>query len=367
MPRARLRRRHLVQISIVMVIGWITPLLQTTPASAGVNTNLSCYGAWAADLPDTNTWGVSGTSVGVHVGANANFGGIGTQLGLSNLANGSPYVDVLEARSGTGAGWQTSYWLKDPSSDKYIVFNQAAGNSIGYQWGYKNSFPGTAALDWNPIVSDHLQHGGLVGPQTNFSPCAGTGYMFDYGKVHYGLGTSYTILGNAVALTNQYQLQSQYNQFWSQWALEQAMYLSKNVATMGNLRMYFAWKNGTHTGPVYPYQNSFSVPGASSSACGYDGCQFHLSNLSYMVMVWNIFGLDVGVAIPTSSIAQPLLNTETHTYCADVNNPVCGSISLHLYQTVENNHSRTTGQVNSYGVDYRVGTNTQLGLLGFTY
>ncbi|MFC1610654.1 hypothetical protein ACFL6C_06835, partial [Myxococcota bacterium] len=354
-------------------------LLSALPARGAPN-DLTChYGSM--DVPPEETWtAISGDDVSVEVGISDLFGGVAVRLSLINNATPASKVNVLEARSAAGAGWQTSYLGGVPAGgpllddDIIAVFNQAAGNVAGYQWGFDNDYlvsvNGIAALEWNTLASDHYHPNRDFGTTVAQSPCGDvTGsYIFDDGKLLLGMATIATLHGAAIGMTNIYSLRAQVDQFWTDYAVEQAFYLSKQVASMGVLRVYLRGLSGWYEGPITPAED-YAIAHARGACDPVDeSCAYQIdADLAYAVFVWNIMGLDVGVAInmPTDPIVtdwvRAHLNMVKSIYCLDTTDHSCGSIDWHTVIT----HSITTttfaaGETREYAVAYYVGTLEQL-------
>ncbi|MGE6758251.1 hypothetical protein ACQKGO_09590 [Corallococcus interemptor] len=327
-----------------------------------LQTQLNCLppSDWAWAPPATVNVGLIASQVTSVVGLSDSIGGVGVKLELVNNQYPTQYVNVVEDRSAAGAGWQTSYIIQDwPGGVGNIVFNQAAGNSLGGQWGYTNlyAFSGSTinAMDWNPLVADHIHETGAA-----FSPCQDTGYVFDDGQSNITGALVSTAAGSVVRWTNAYSYRARMNQSWPKWSAEQALYLKKNVASMGDLRIYL--RNGsTVHGPIRPV-NRFSIPGAT---CSQDkGSHCNTGAYDYAVLVWTIFGVDVGIAIPNLSDGVSL-NMEEETYCPDANDLTCGNINFHAWTVVPSTNI-LAGSVRTVSRDYYIGTLPQLAALGYT-
>ncbi len=332
----------------------------------GLNTTLTCSGI-PLSPPVTERWTEKGKDVSVRFGVNHTIGGVGVEFALINNAVPTGIVNVLEPRSAGGAGWQTAYWFIDPGTKRIIVTNQAAGNSTG-QWGYNTTFSGMAATSWNPLWSDHY-HDGPTFADTSIptSPCNKDGYMFDEGALTLTSDLLPTAHGDAVSVTNRYWLKSTVSQFWSSWALEQAFYLNRTIANQGNLRVYLRGKkNAWKEGPIKP-QADYTVKNGSGSCSG-TGCDYGISReLAYGVLVWNIFGLDIGVAINVEQNNGPVhLSVDKLPYCGNANDLDCGNIAWHSYINFVNNYTFPKGEERSYPITYTVGTIDQLEDLGFS-
>ncbi len=176
---------------------------------------------------------------------------------------------------------------------RQILFNQGAGNSREGQWGYGNRYSGLTALDFNPIWSDNIHQGGDPNSNDTTSPChtpAPNGYKFDHGRLQISMAAVPTpSRGNAVMLTNEYTYQHQVSQYWSRWYAEQAFYLNKAVARAHNLRVFV-----THTDDTKEQIDPFNGldPQAREFLWGKG-----FPSIKYAVLVWNIKGQDIGVAI----------------------------------------------------------------------
>ncbi|RKH51740.1 hypothetical protein D7W81_40325 [Corallococcus aberystwythensis] len=328
-----------------------------------LDTRLTCNVPFNDAPPATLNAGLIASQVTSVVGLSDTMGGIGVKLELVNNQYPTQYVNVVESRSAAGAGWQTSYIVGDwPGGVNPIVFNQAAGNSLGGQWGYTNSYAATAsaihALDWNPLVSDHLM-GAL--PPITFSPCSGTGYVFDDGQAHITgtlLGTS---AGSVIQWTHAYSLRARMAQTWPWVRAEQALYLQKSVAAMGDLRIYLK-KGSTVHGPIRPV-NRFTIPDADCNP-NYPGSGCNAFGYNYAILVWNIFGTDVGILIRNLE-AGISLNMEETTYCQDATDLTCGNINFHVWSDLQSQNI-SAGMVRTVSQDYVIGTLPQLAAMGYT-
>lgn len=330
-----------------------------------VDLSLTCGTGHNTALPVTDAWSISGSNVSARVGVNRNFGGIGVELTLSGTSQISNGINVVESRSGAGAGWQTSYWGLDVPTNHIYVMNQASGNSTNSQWGFHNGFANMAQTLWNVLPSDHYSPDGTFGDTSiGTSPCNNNATSFDYGKLAFELGRRSTSVGTAVSIKNQYALHAKIAQNFSRWGLEQALYLNSKVARDNNLRAYFVGKNGWKEGPISLWKD-FSISHGSGS-CESNKCDYGITDVAYAVLVWNINGVDVGVAIPsTKGMIVSMGKTEYCTNSADI---TCGNIAIHNYLDLkESGFHANVGAERIYGVDYSVGTPAELRALGYQY
>lgn len=340
--------------------GVCVPAFVDPPIPAIESTTLTCDFPWAEALDSNVQVGVGGSDVTSVVGIDNRFGGVGAKFELLNNQSPGNWVNVLEARSGAGAGWQTSFLIEDwPGGAGIIVFNQAAGNSTGYQWGYGNGYSEDGqnifATGWNPLYSDHIH--GVPGAH---SPCATSGYVFDDGAVAILGALVDTPHGSVVAWKNLYRYRSRVDQAWKSWSAEQAFYLSRGVARMGGLRLFLR-RGTTMDGPFAPY-DPYTIPGALCDQV--NGSHCNAGPYDYVLFVWNVFGLDIGVAIPVQGGIS--MNLETVTYCSDAGDDACGNINFHSWLPTGNQTSFATGEVRTLSQVYYVGTLPQLAELGYT-
>ncbi len=326
--------------------------------------------AWSA-LAATDFDFRQGTDVRVDVGIAREYGGVGVLLGLNG-------VNVLEPRSAAGGGWQTSNVIVDGSSaspTQYILFNQGAGNSRDYQWGYRNTYSGLSALEFNPLWSDNVHPYSNTATSSPTSPCApANAYLFEHGKGQISMALGATQgHGNAVMLINQYTYQSQADQSWARWSSEQALYLSKSIAKSSNLRIYLKGKEGWIE-KVDPFNINIggkhgkrNVDANCKTNCGDN---WVVPKLEYAMFVWNIRGLDVGVVVVGpdqggSGFVGNINRVDNGFQCNDGSDQ-CGVIDWHTYLYDAANVSIPNGKVRTFGADYRVGTLQQLADWGYT-
>jgi len=325
------------------------PLRVTIPASGGfvdvwwkfnagqspsepANQWLTCNVKGIAILPTTMSESWSGSEASVTLGANQDFGGVLTSFRIANNLNHSS-VDVLDARSSAGAAMQTAFMMLDKNTNRIIVANQAAGN-MAQQWGFRGVFLHLVQTDWSPIFSDHYHPHASWAEKVNTSPCYHGGYRLHDGQLSLTGETVPSSSGNVIRLTNQYTLRALMNQSWQWFAAEQAFYLSRQVARTNNLRIYLAGAKQWSEGPIKPV-DTYSLTHAAGS-CPDDRCTFHVDWLSYGLLVWNIGGQDIGVAIrrPDGKPFQAQLNLTKNVECqAAVQGDICGNIEWHSYIT----------------------------------
>ena len=336
--------------------GTCAPAFADAPAPTEFQVGLTCDYGWALPLDARGQATMAGAGISSVVGLDDRFGGVGAKFALRNNAFPDSWVDILEPRSGAGAGWQTSFLVDDAAGGAgIIVFNQAAGNGVSSQWGYGTTFvedgQNIHATTWIPLASDHIHT--VAG---GHSPCLSTGYVFDDGAVDIAGAGVETPHGTALAWRNRYRYRSRTNQSWAGWSAEQAFYLSRSVARAAGLRLYLV-RGTTRHGPFAIY-DAFTIPEASctDSFCntpGYD----------YAVLVWNIHGLDIGVALPVGGGTS--INLEQTTYCTNPADDACGNINFHSWVVRDRPAAYAMGSVREASQVYYVGTLSQLADLGF--
>lgn len=308
---------------------------------------------------------IKGSDVAVNLGISSDFGGVGVKFEIVNLRDHPTQpLDVLEARSAAGCGWQTAFHLHDPFGKQNIDFNQAAGNSVAYQWGYNNDYDELAAFHWNPVPSDATSARGATSPFDN--NC----YLFEDGRLHIGTNTIYTRSGTVVDITNQYCLRSRVDQYWDWWAAEQAFYLNKRIARERNLRVYLVGASRLWSeGPILPYDNYVVKNGQSScdpKVVKQDGCGSQTDSLSFALFIWDVFGMDIGVAIiPPNESCYGHLNMCRNIYGPIDTDDSNGSIDWHTVVAVNSPVRFPAGSERPYHVRYIVGTVGQLADLGY--
>lgn len=127
---------------------------------------------------------------------------------------------------------------------------------------------------------------------------------------------------------------------------------------MGALRLYLK-RGQTQHGPLAPF-DLFSIPGAACDSV--NGSHCNAGAYDYALFVWNILGLDIGIAIP--NLLAVSMNLETVTYCGVASDDACGNINFHAWLD-GGDGSYATGEIRTVGQVYYVGTLEQLADLGY--
>lgn len=345
------------------------------PQNAPLNQNLACGSPLDINsvLPVTHTVSLAGTGFAVEFGLNNNYGGVISKFKLSKLGSGGGSADVIEARSTAGGGIQSGYSIYPYSpAGTSILFNQGVGNSLGRQWGFGSTLISGSSptsnyvnsSDWTPIYNDtYSSPSGTAG----VSPCEPPNQytnIFDDGALDFATAQVSTNAGTAVLMTHQYSWRSRVNQYWKLQYHYHALYLSRSVARMGNLRMYVHYPSGVD-GPIYPH-DSMASPTNAHTFCGNSTVVYCThSSSDYIVLVWNIFGTDIGVVVQMTGGGAQLRLEKNKPYCADSNNDSCGEIDIQVVSPNNIDAVFLQSSIRSYPVNYRIGTIPQLEALGF--
>jgi hypothetical protein len=333
--------------------------------SCAIKTGLTCNYQWDAIPIVSHELVEVGDPLMVKMGFSDSFGGIGVELELSDRNNSARKVNVLEARSGGGAGWQHSALIYAYDGN-VLLANQAVGNSVHYQWGYNSNllysqtgeFNLLSADKWVPNYPDSFS---LVGS----SPCMpnNSGLFFDYGKPSIRSWTEKTEKGSIVRITKSYSLRSAIDQFWSNYTSMEALYLNLSAARETDLKMYVVG-NGWIDGPIRPYEFIDQLPHAQRIDNSSITRTFHYGpEANYSVLVWNIDGVEVGLV--SFFTAGAWIRLEKEAYCIDPNDDKCGNINHIFSNEVYQDAVFNKDSIRTYHYDYIIGTLPQLFELGY--
>lgn len=420
----RLKPIHVILPRIFTAIGaasLISNAYATDPApNCSQTTHIGNYDPLPVALPDGTSLiqsrTIQGTNVSLTIKLSNLYGGIGVGFELNG-------VNVLETRAATGAGWQTSTQIGEIDTEfgreKGVhVFNQAAGNSDVGQWGYPIAYTSPTDLtsaQSSPLMTDAYvlwdyskPNPPTVKSKTNQSPCTSSSVMFDRGRQEISMGLGATSgHGNGILVTNQYTYLHQTQpsapppqtqpQPWTRWVAEQAFYLNKSVANKNNnnLRIYLAYDDGRKI-PINPFTDLAFDPNHPYQS------RNEFFDLKYAVLVWNISGQDIGVAIDArgtvpACLGSPEPNCRTNQGVSEItkfhgslerqdNNfgvlpdpndnkktvacmagtDYCGVFAWHTYMRELANVTFTPGTSTSVATNYRIGTLQQLADWGYT-
>jgi hypothetical protein len=357
-------------LAVCITAGWVS-------AAVAQGSNLTCAKAWG-DIPTTtDVVEMAGSAVKFKYGISRDFGGVGVELQLTNLAYPTQSVGILEGRSAAGAGWQWSQVITGiGGASPNVLTNQAAGNSLGSQWGWSNNTSGACtasncyvnATNWAPLYRDSLDGAGN-------SPCPtapGNSWAWDAGKFDMAAQpVPISGLGQAITFTRLYTVTATEDQYWAHVRGFEAHYFRRKTARDADLRMFVKMKDGSTLGPLRPYDAWPSSPylTAKTLSAPATGAWSEINRpIDHIVLIWNIFGLDVGIAIRNLQDRATIRMVE-NTYCTVAGNDECGSIDLITYQPAIDNPSSVkifpVGATRTSQVDYHIGTKAQLQALGY--
>lgn len=319
--------------------------------------------------------------------------------------------------------------------------NSAENWGFGSDW-INGPNIGMAQKAWTPLYSNDVETGTGSGVVANQSPCYHSGMRFGNGRAsHLPSYSTDTVSGRSVLhLASSYTYRTVGDQSWTSGSTEQAMYLLRSATRAASLRIYFVdQKDQKLLGPVTPYELFPKLPftydggGASpinvvkvwcssatrSQACNYydsldsktpaasvppqtfaelgfasnevstlncsadltAGCFFKTLPTKYAVMVWNVAGNDIAMAIHgTLDIAQSstptlisdhfsgVLNLREMVLCRLQNkdgsvNDKCGSVQWHSVFNLPDNYKLPNGHDIHEHLYYDVGTPEQISAL----
>ncbi|RLD09758.1 MAG: hypothetical protein DRI44_07750 [Chlamydiae bacterium] len=358
-----------------LLIVFVLLLQQFTARSEGLNSDTWIYNPmdYPSDIESLVITGGISSDIEVKIGLSKKMSGITAGLSLNG-------VNVIAGKSAAGAAWQTSYLVKDPANNDIYVFNQAAGNSTPFSWGYTNYFvktPGISLANTNWVLNyaDHKHPKGDFGSSEVLCPGYGyTSIAVDEGRERIDLSKIPVLAGNVIKIKNSYLHKAVVNQSWSAFSLEKAFYMNRQVAHDKDLNVYLGYYDGSSTNiyKVYLGGADYSVPSniVYQEQTVPNKSYKIKSGLQYAVFVWQISGKKIGVAIdiPNSlpfSFDGAHLNMERTAYGSNPNDYSNGNISFHPWIVNKAPATFHQGDVNDYYMNYYVGTPEQLGELGY--
>ncbi len=293
------------------------------------------------------------------------FGGVGTSLVLNGGRGES--INIIEGHSAGGAGWQTSFFGLDPSTNHIYVFNQGAGNS-DQQWGVEGSMVGLSHSQWIPLYSDHYHDGPTFeAPSIGTSPCPrlNNALFVSQGRNQFLTSTRAMPNGSILpSIENRFTMMARAPQKWSWWQAEQAMYLGLKEAVQNDLRVVFIGKEKAWTKVIQPttYEgftsDSFQQGGCKTAK----NCWLHSADVDSIVLIYNVGGeeMAVGIRRPNALPFQVELNIQDSPYgCPELGNPVCGNVNVHFWQAPDAFKPEplvlAAGETRVYAMTYVVG------------
>jgi hypothetical protein len=331
------------------------------------------------DYPHTADPGVShqitatGSQIGVTYGVNQTFGMVGTSFALTENSSGKT-IELCEARSAAGAGWQHSEIITS-YEDNDLIFNQAAGNAVGYQWGYrttirrhqKPSLASMKATRWLPCYSDTI-NGNPV------SPCTDGSARFNRCVINV-TAASFSIAGRGqcVNLTHKTTYKANISQNWKRHFSMHAYYMKRKEARAADMAIFMKGADGWQAGPIFPCdrwtasdlmdlngvkRGTYDTPpwGGSWSTINPD-----VEQITVLVTIgntragWGIKNLPSGLSIRMAETV----------YGSNPNDDEDGSIDIITFWPPEDHVAWRAGAERSYEQTLCIGTRDQLQALGF--
>ena len=352
-----------------------------TPATTDVSTKLNCGMDPLIIPPATHLLSAQGDEAGVKAGFTSTLGGVGMSFQLINPLRPNAPLDVTEARSAAGAGWQFASVATFPWGNQ-LLSNQSAGNSdFRDQHGYEanvvtdstNRGSWLHQSAWTPHFSD-------TDNVLAKSPCEPykDSVTVSNGAVNISMVPVATKTGTIISARHQYSLYHPKDESWTEWYNQTAFYMSLQVATQNNLRMYVgSQKSQWSAGPLYPGKSDFETQtvtdengvrhDTTSLVSGFNFINKDFTDADYFVFVWQVEGRDIAV-VNYGALDGTINKSIGWPYCGDTNNSVCGSLALY---TTDKKWASTKyptfrkGSTNTFTTKYLVGTPEQVEALGF--
>lgn len=351
-----------------------------------INQKLTCdFAPGIPPVTDSHTF--AGSAASLRVSINRDLGGIPSKVEIINNARPDKPLNIVHADGSPDVSWQTTTAGR-PTNDpnRLVVHNQAAGSSWGASGVYENDPRGLRQVDWSPLFSDHMIDLGAGTPDIRTSPCAGNSYQSLYGQTQF---LNQPRANGAAGIAYQQTLLALHPQTWKHWEDEQAFYMTRISAAYGDLRIYLVnlpsgSDPGWAEGPIRPYTDFVvqhrqveMVVNSVDFNQDFMATKAFTMPFNYAVMVWNVAGQDIGMAISRDDISQKYTayinaNKRTPQSCINANDENCGQVDWHAtlthgYTYYSDNQDRVfaAGQEIATKLNYTVGTLEQLAQLGF--
>jgi hypothetical protein len=340
---------------------------------------LTCSYPMYADPGTSHEFTVAGSKVEVTYGAIDTFALVGTKFALGLPGKPETATDLCEGRSAAGAGWQHTEFAKVLDGPSFI-FNQAAGNAIGYQWGYSSPVDMSegpegayiATSKWLPSYHD-TTHGEDGFAAT--TPCEGNSAF--YSELQRAVSASPHDDGNGgqvVRFKVGTKLKCVKTETWQYSHKIDAFYFDRPTARATDLAVYFKGRDGWRVGPISPFElwtREATKDGEGvdrgkmigTSGLGGVGSEMHpdVEQVTFCVTVGGE-RLAFGVSDLPNGLA---LKVEETTYCADPDNDGCGNISLLVYQGADSEATYEEGHIREFELTWTIGSAEQLRSMGF--
>ncbi len=347
---------------------------------------LTCSFPGGDGLSATDEVDFEGAGVEVRLGVTRQFGGIAVSMILANPNAPGSTLDLIEARSGGGAAWQTSVQTGDGANDRIVNYNQSAGNSAR-NWGFEGKFQvssegGAVQKGWLPIWSDDYRFPmRLDAPDYRTSPClppapqpGGTTTGFQLGEGRDSITPSHVDVAGvkALRLTNAYSVRSAVDQDWAWYAVDQALYMHRSAVRQGDLRVYVAQEGRPVLGPIALESAPPEAlrPQLRNVFGGFDDWSLAAWPTKYVVLAFTVGGEDIGIAVHMDDNRpfMGFLRYRPHLACRR-DSDQCGNVQWHTKLSSQVDPSVRTRfhavEITRYAVDYDIAPLTVLAAEGF--
>lgn len=334
--------------------------------------------------PATDYLDLSGSDVRSRIGISRELGGVGVEWEIGSTRSPESSIQIIDANSAGGAGWQSSFIASSEILNRHEVYNQSAGNRARV-WGYESDFrhstgktSGLIQKDWTPLHSDAYRNSVVTSEAPEVFTCPGyhSGFRLGDGKTHITSDVVPTEAGDVLRVRNTHLLRSRSDQEWSGFQVHQGLYMLHDIGAQADVRLYYFAANGAVlAGPIRladPYDTE--IPHSKNIVSNDRFQRFGTRPIAYAVLVWTVGPDDIAMAIHMSDPATPFLGTCRTRYplCPPEANPAnqCGNIQWHtqFYPPIPFQDEETTferGGEYSWEVVYDLGTPEQLAQLGF--
>jgi len=361
-------------------------ILSQVPATDdnSVSTVLTCHISGIHPIPPTDVKMFKGSDVWVRVGINSKLGGVATTLDLINPSHPEAPLCLIDNRSAAGAAWQSCIGVVDARIDCLVHYNQSCGNS-DQNWGYVSTYDisdvkGIIQKQWLPLFSNDYKHPASPGaPAVETSPCPDHKSNKVYPPMRFGDGRFSIVpelvkIGSAeiLRLTDNYSIRPIANQSWKEFDFDQCLYLMPGAVGHGNLHVYLAQEGHPIVGPIRLWGDiPVALKKQVQKVSGNNEDWFIGSHpLSYAVLVFNVAGRDIGIAIHQANKKSfsGFLRFRPHLFSGVMAEEGKSSHQWHFGLRSNNNEVGTMfrkGEISTYSVQYDIAPVEQLAAEGF--
>jgi hypothetical protein len=353
----------------------VAAALLSLAMATGCARTLTCHHPFAADPGATHRITLTGSEVAMAYGVNSGFGMVGTTFVVRDPGVPGSAVDLCEARSAAGAGWQHSTIVETPGGDE-MIFNQAAGNAVGYQWGHgspveRRQTPRQASLEaarWIPCYFD-TRNGHPA------SPCDGTSGTFTACKPAI-TATLEPVPGHGdvIRLTRTTTFRATVDQAWKLHFPLDAFYLDRSVARATEMAVFMQGGDGWQLGPVAPYEGWTAADledgegiarGVMNPTPPWGGSWSNINReVDQIVWVSTVGEKRVACGIKGLPSGLSLRMVET-VYCGDATDDACGSVDVIIFHPQDTDVTWREGSERTFRITLHIGTTAQLRAMGY--